>query len=59
MKNERFPPLPRDSLIPPHVLQIGFLSEKRRMNVAITRAKRLCVIVGDRFRMRYIPWVYH
>lgn len=27
--------------------QIGFLSNERRMNVAITRAKRLCVLIGD------------
>ena len=27
--------------------EIGFLSNERRMNVAITRAKRLCVLIGD------------
>jgi superfamily I DNA and/or RNA helicase len=27
--------------------QIGFLSNERRMNVAVTRAKRLCVLIGD------------
>ena len=26
---------------------IGFLSNERRMNVAVTRAKRLCVLIGD------------
>ena len=26
---------------------IGFLANERRMNVAITRAKRLCVLIGD------------
>ena len=26
---------------------IGFLSNERRMNVAVTRAKRLCALVGD------------
>jgi ATP-dependent RNA/DNA helicase IGHMBP2 len=27
--------------------EIGFLANERRMNVAITRAKRLCVLIGD------------
>lgn len=27
--------------------QIGFLSNEKRMNVAVTRAKRLCVLIGD------------
>ena len=27
--------------------EIGFLSNERRMNVAVTRAKRLCVLIGD------------
>ena len=27
--------------------EIGFLSNQRRMNVAVTRAKRLCVLIGD------------
>ena len=26
---------------------IGFLSNERRMNVAVTRAKKLCVLIGD------------
>ena len=26
---------------------IGFLSNEKRMNVAVTRAKRLCVLIGD------------
>jgi len=26
---------------------IGFLSNEKRMNVAVTRAKRLCVIIAD------------
>ena len=27
--------------------EIGFLKNEKRMNVAVTRAKRLCVIIGD------------
>jgi len=27
--------------------EVGFLSDSRRMNVAVTRAKRHCVIIGD------------
>ena len=27
--------------------EIGFLSNERRMNVAVTRAKRLCCLIGD------------
>lgn len=27
--------------------EIGFLSNEKRMNVAVTRAKRLCVLIGD------------
>jgi len=27
--------------------KVGFLAEKRRLNVAMTRAKRQCVIIGD------------
>jgi len=27
--------------------QIGFLSNEKRMNVAVTRAKRLCCLIGD------------
>ena len=26
---------------------IGFLKNEKRMNVAVTRAKRLCVLIGD------------
>ena len=27
--------------------EIGFLKNEKRMNVAVTRAKRLCVLIGD------------
>ena len=27
--------------------ELGLFEDKRRMNVAITRAKRLCILVGD------------
>lgn len=27
--------------------EIGFLSNEKRMNVAVTRAKRLCCLIGD------------
>jgi len=44
---------------------IGFLNEKRRLNVAITRPKRhLCVIAdgdtlsrGDKFLKKWIDWL--
>jgi len=26
---------------------VGFLSDERRLNVAITRAKKLCIIIGN------------
>ena len=26
---------------------VGFLSETRRINVSVTRAKKLCIIIGD------------
>ena len=49
--------------------QVGFLAEKKRLNVAITRAKRQLVIVGDaetvgcakdrpdEFLPNYIKWL--
>jgi ATP-dependent RNA/DNA helicase IGHMBP2 len=27
--------------------EIGFLQNEKRMNVAVTRSKRLCVLIGD------------
>ena len=36
--------------------QIGFLSDTRRMNVAITRAKKKLVIVGDSSTIRHHPF---
>jgi len=32
--------------------EVGFLSDYRRMNVAVTRAKRMCVLIGDSETMR-------
>ena len=26
---------------------VGFLNETRRINVTITRAKRMCIVIGD------------
>ncbi len=45
--------------------EVGFLKEKRRLNVAITRPKRhLCVIAdgetlrrGDKFLAKYVGWL--
>ena len=31
---------------------VGFLSESRRVNVSITRAKRCCIIIGDSSTLR-------
>ena len=34
---------------------IGFVADSRRVNVAISRAKRMCVILGDHRTMSYRP----
>lgn len=36
--------------------EIGFLGELRRINVALTRAKRMLVIVGDSATLSYAPF---
>ena len=36
---------------------VGFLADKRRMNVAVTRAKRQCVLVGDSETLRRDPFL--
>jgi len=33
---------------------VGFLSNKRRMNVAITRARKLCILIGDSLTTEHI-----
>ncbi|HIQ51603.1 MAG TPA: IGHMBP2 family helicase, partial [Nautiliaceae bacterium] len=33
--------------------EIGFLKDERRLNVAITRAKRKCIVVGDTKTISY------
>jgi superfamily I DNA and/or RNA helicase len=37
--------------------EIGFLQNERRMNVAVTRAKRLCAIVADSFTVSKNPFL--
>jgi len=36
--------------------EIGFLSEERRMNVALTRAKRKLVLIGDSSTLAVHPF---
>ena len=35
--------------------EVGFLSESRRINVSVTRARRCCVIIGDSDTLRHDP----
>ena len=37
----------RSSQKPPHLRRIGFLNELRRLNVAMTRCKKMLILVGD------------
>lgn len=37
----------RSSNKPPHLRRIGFLNELRRLNVAMTRCKKMLILVGD------------
>ena len=41
---------------PHHV--VGFLSNERRMNVAVTRAKRLLVLIGDSETVKKDPYLH-
>jgi len=36
--------------------RIGFLSEIRRMNVAMTRAKKKLVVIGDSATLSHLPF---
>ena len=35
--------------------EVGFLSESRRINVSVTRARRCCVIIGDSQTLKHDP----
>lgn len=37
----------KSSNIPPHICRIGFLKELRRLNVAMSRCKKMLIMIGD------------
>ena len=37
--------------------QIGFLQDERRLNVAVSRARRCCIVIGDRQTIQTAPYI--
>ena len=37
--------------------EVGFLSEERRLNVAVTRARRHLVLIGDSETVSHVPFI--
>ena len=37
--------------------QIGFLRDERRLNVAVSRARRCCIVIGDRQTIQTAPYI--